>query len=214
MSAPLPGIPSRSGDLESRIRDMERQLAELRARDFQLNNLRGVDSLGNELFAADTQGAQWGIAMPRQQAPLYPVIPDQAMSGYTYVPLLASSVIPTSQQINVAVKYSVQEIVATGTSQGEFEIRWAPAMGAITPRTDPLSTLIKYWNTSYLPGTHGLDGAYFDLAEYIWPSSVVFGDIIGVTVTVWARVRPATGNAADVIRVSPLWSYQGGWGQG
>lgn len=219
MSSPLPGIPRRSEKLEDRIRGLEEQVEQLRTRDFQLSNLRGIDSRGNQLFAADTNGQSWGIASPRLHAGMHSFIPDRANTGYTFAPLLTSIMVCNSQQYNVGVRYSVQEGVVTGTAVGEFEIRWNLGFGALPARTDPHSYLIKAWNTAGFPGNQGLAGELFDFAEYIWPQDgstdlVTFGDGLGITVSVWSRIRPATGNPADVTRVSPMWSYQSGWGAG
>lgn len=212
----LPGVPSRSGTTEDRLRTVERLLSELRQSGY--GRITSFDGEDNVLWAPDIAGAGWGMSRPRTPAALYPVSPDRGTSGYTWTVALAAVITPVSQQINIGTRYSHTENVATGTSVGEYEVRWNPGTNVLA-RGDSFtlnSLLMDSWSSG-TPGTKGQDGTLVRETQYVWPQDGLSAPVVGyetsrITVSVWATTRTATGNVADIARVTPGWIYQSGYG--
>ncbi len=212
----LPGVPTKSVNTEDRLRAVERLLSELRQGGY--GRTTPFDNAGNTLWAPDTAGAGWGMSRPRTPAALYPVSPDRGTAGYTWTVALAAVITPVSQKILVGTRYSHTENVATGTSVGEYEVRWNPGSNVLA-RGDSFtlnSLLMDSWDSG-TPGTKGQDGTLVRETEYVWPQDGLSAPVVGyetsrVTVSIWAKTKDATGDVADIAKVTPGWIYQAGYG--
>lgn len=211
----LPGVPTKGGDTEARLRAVERLLSELRQSGY--GRMTPFDSKGNTLWSPDTAGAGWGISRPRTPAAFYPVSPDRGTPGNTWTVALAAVITPVSQKISIGTRWSHTENVATGTSIGDFEVRWNPGVNVLA-RGDSFtlnSLLMDSWDSG-TPGTKGQDGTLVRETTYVWPQDGLSAPVVGyetsrVCVSVWATTRTGTGNVADVAKVSPAWLHQLGY---
>jgi len=214
-SAPFPGVPSRSYNSADRTRRNEDQASETRQTLFGM--ARSTDALGNNVLGSDLAGQGWGLALPHVHEPCYPMTPYLGTAGYALLVAYCATFKPLAQQVNIGVRWAVQESVVSNTAIGEFEIRWnrgkLPAGRGTGPND---SLLIDSWNSG-TPGTKGIGGELIREATFLWPSDgpqpVVYRDTACVTVSVWAYIRAATGMASDIAKVAPAWCYQSGVGQ-
>jgi hypothetical protein len=164
---------------------------------------------------SDLGGAGWGLSLPHVHEPCYPMLPYLGTAGTTLLVAYCSAFPVLAQQINIGVRWAVVESIVTNTAIGEFEIRWNKGLLPLGRGTGPAeSLLIDSWNSGSA-GTKGVGGELVRQTSFLWPSiepqPVAYREPGGVTISVWASIRAATGGAGDIAKVAPAWLYQSGY---